>query len=81
MRVARESLPQSVGQQDVIVFVCETNPELNRLTYATRWRNAWVGRVADPEFTMAVEKAAEHFKAQHKQTANRLRRQGLTRPK
>ncbi|MBO0953257.1 hypothetical protein [Fibrella forsythiae] len=61
MREARASLPEGVGQQDVLVFITAVNSEIDRLIYATRWRNAWSSKVSDPEFTQLVEQAAEHF--------------------
>ena len=77
MLAARQELPDGIGQQDVINWISTENPELDRLTNATRWRNAWLGRVADPEITQLVEKAAIHFKAKDKATGDRLKRQKL----
>lgn len=77
MASTRRSLPDAIGQQDVIIWVVTEKPDLDRLTNATRWRNAWLGRVADPEITQLVEKAAVHFNAEAKDTSNRLKRQKL----
>lgn len=79
MRSARKEIPEGVGQQDVLVWVATQNPELDRLTNATRWRNAWLNRVADPEFTVLVEQAATHFKEKKETSRKRLSRQKLTR--
>ncbi|GAB3885947.1 hypothetical protein [Spirosoma agri] len=72
---ARKELPIAVGQQDVIEFVAKEAPHLNKLTFASRWHNAWQARVADPELTELVERAAIHFKAKHKEISTRLKRQ------
>ncbi|GAB3767660.1 hypothetical protein GCM10028818_00870 [Spirosoma horti] len=77
MLVARQSLPDGIGQQDVINWVVLQNPELDRLTYATRWKNAWLGRVADPEFTRLVEESVKFFQKQKANQTNRLKRQNL----
>lgn len=77
MATARKNLPDAIGQQDVINWVVTENPDLDRLTNATRWRNAWLGRVADPEITQLVERAAIHFQAKAKETSDRLKRQKL----
>ncbi|MCK8492930.1 hypothetical protein M0L20_13765 [Spirosoma sp. RP8] len=71
---AKKRLPESVGQQAVMEYVAEKAPELDKLTNATRWHNAWLGRVADPEFTDLVEKAASHFSDKDVETADRLKR-------
>ena len=42
MMSARKNLPEAIGQQDVINWIATENPELDRLTNATRWRNAWL---------------------------------------
>lgn len=81
MSTARKALPTGIGQQDVIQYVTEKYPALDSLLFATRWRNAWLGRVADPEITGAVEAAAIHFKARQQETASRLKRQGLNKAK
>ncbi|GAB3803338.1 hypothetical protein GCM10028819_33090 [Spirosoma humi] len=81
MHIARKSLPEEIGQQDVINWVVSKNPELDRLTYATRWRNAWLGRVADPEFTRLVEESVKFFKQQQAEKTNRLKRQNLKKAK
>lgn len=78
MRTARKSLPDGVGQQDVIEWVTMKYPALDRLTVASRWRNAWLARVADPEITQAVEKAAAHFIDEKEATTKRLKRQKLS---
>ena len=77
MMAARKNLPEAIGQQDVINWIAIENPGLDRLTNATRWRNAWLGRVADPEITQLVEKAATYFNAKAKETSDRLKRQKL----
>jgi len=79
MHVARRSLPDGVGQQDVIIWVVGQNPELDRLTYACRWRNAWLGRVADPEFTRLVEESVKYFNQQKANRIKRIRKQNLKR--
>lgn len=66
-----------IGQQDVLVFVAEANPALDRLTFITRWKNAWVGKNSDPEFTELVEKAAAHFADQKEKMQKRLGQQRL----
>jgi hypothetical protein len=80
MKEARKNLPDSIGQQDVIVYVTTHYPDLNKLTLASRWRNAWLGRAADPEITKAVEQAAVYFQTVHTETAERLKRQKLAKP-
>jgi hypothetical protein len=77
MRAARKNLPEAVGQQDVLAWLVTKNPALDRLIYATRWRNAWNCKNADPEFTILVEAAATHFVEKAKSTSNRLSRQKL----
>lgn len=79
MAKAKADRPQSVGRQLIIEKVVEYNPELNRLTYSTRWHNAWNLRVADPELTMLVERAVAHFKAKAFDTTKRLSRLKLKR--
>lgn len=59
---AKNQLPATVGQQEVIEFITEQAPHLNKLSNISRWKNAWTARVADPEITELVEKAALHFK-------------------
>lgn len=61
MVAARHILPDGIGQQDVLEKVVELNPSLDKLTNSTRWRNAWLVKVADPEITVAVETAAASF--------------------
>jgi hypothetical protein len=80
MRAARERLPEGVGQQPVMEYVVGEAPHLDRLTLASRWRNAWLSRVADPEITQLVEKAADHFEDKEQTARKRLRRQKLVRP-
>lgn len=80
MEVARKSLPDFVGMQMVITRVIELKPELDTLANATRWRNAWQLKVADKEFTEAVESAAKHFNDEYKPAEKRLRKQKLHRP-
>lgn len=77
MRTARNEIPKGVGQQDVLIWITAQKPELDRLTNATRWHNAWVCRVGDPEITTLVEQAAAHFKTTRKETRTRLSRQKL----
>ncbi|WP_152126104.1 hypothetical protein [Rudanella paleaurantiibacter] len=77
MKAARNALPAGIGQQDVLVYISQFFPDLDRLTYATRWRNAWLGRVADPELTTAVEKAAEHYIQLKAKASKRLSRQKM----
>jgi hypothetical protein len=81
MKVARGRLPEATGQQTVIEYVVGEAPHLDRLTLASRWRNAWLGRVADPEITQLVEKAADHFEVKEQTTRQRLKRQKLVIPK
>lgn len=62
MAKARAVLKElNIGQQDVLVWITDQKSTIDRLTYATRWRNAWLGKVADPEFTELVENATNHF--------------------
>jgi len=79
MVAARKAIPEGVGQQDVLVWVATQNPELDKLTNATRWRNAWLSRVADPEITVLVEQAAAHFNEKNQASRKRLSRQKLNR--
>lgn len=81
MHAARQSLPDEIGQQDVLNWIATQKPELDRLTYATRWRNAWLGRVADPEFTRLVEESVKFFKQQQAEKSQRLKRQNLRKGK
>jgi hypothetical protein len=81
MSTARSDLPEGIGQQDVLNWITSENPELDRLTNATRWRNAWLKRVADPEITLLVEKASIHFKEKSRIKKERLSRQKLIKIK
>lgn len=80
MKAARKSLPDAVSHQMVLDWICDTYPDLATLKYATRWRNAWNAKVADSDYTKAVEAAASHFNDEYKPAENRLRRQNLHRP-
>lgn len=71
---ARSDLPDGIGQQDVLERVVDLNPSLDKLTNSNRWRNAWLGKVADPEITVVVERAATHFKEKATDTTKRLSR-------
>ncbi|GAB3892267.1 hypothetical protein GCM10028803_04910 [Larkinella knui] len=55
MNAAKKKLPEGIGQQDVIKELTVLAPHLDTLTNATRWRNAWFMKSADPEFTKLVE--------------------------
>jgi hypothetical protein len=79
MRKARNEIPAGIGQQDVLIWIVAQQPELDRLTNANRWHNAWLGRVADPEITVLVEQAATHYQTKQKETRQRLSRQKLNR--
>lgn len=59
MAAARDSLPDNIGQQEVIAEVIKIMPSIDSLIYRSRWHNAWMKRAADPEITVAVEKAIE----------------------
>lgn len=74
---AKNDRPPGVGKQAIIVKVVEYNPDLDRLTLATRWHNAWNANTADPELTLLVEKAVKYFNEKHNATRNRLSRQKL----
>ena len=77
MKAARSELPIGIGQQDVLLWITQENPGLDKLTNATRWRNAWLQRVADPEFTVLVEKSVPYFKAKYSDMRNCLARMRL----
>jgi hypothetical protein len=79
MAAARKKIPEKIGQQDVVAWVVEQQPDLNKLTNATRWRNAWLSRVADPEITQLVELAADHFSVADSKTSKLLKRQKLVK--
>jgi hypothetical protein len=61
MEAVKSKIPEEIGQQDIIERVIVLAPELDTLANATRWRNAWQMKVADPEITMAVERAVEQL--------------------
>ena len=63
MSVAKEKLPEKIGQQKVIEAIAKLNPALDKLTNANRWRNAWFIKAGDPEFTELVEKIADSLEA------------------
>jgi hypothetical protein len=77
MAKAKEDRPDQVGKQLIIEKVVEYDPEIDRLTNATRWHNAWNLRVADPEITLLVERAVAYYKAKEKGSSNRLNRHKL----
>ncbi len=78
MTEARATLKDlGVGQQDVLVWITKKKPEIDHLTLATRWRNAWGCKNADPEFTELVEQAAENFRKQKETSRKRLGQQRL----
>ncbi|GAB3255917.1 hypothetical protein GCM10027347_17390 [Larkinella harenae] len=62
MKAAKDRLPEALGQQDVVKAVAELAPELNKLTNANRWRNAWFMHAGDPQFTELVEQVVESLK-------------------
>ena len=77
MAKAKADRPTMIGQQKIIEKVVEFQPDLDRLTLATRWHNAWTLHTADPEITILVERAVAFYKAKAKETSNRLARQKL----
>ncbi|MBD2700098.1 hypothetical protein IC229_05595 [Spirosoma sp. BT702] len=77
MAIARKSLPKGIGQQKVLDWITTQNPSIDRLTFYTRWHNAWLQKAADPEFTQLVEQAVQHFKTEEVSKRNRLRGQKL----
>lgn len=80
MKAAKVSLPDVVTHQMVVDWIADNYPDLNTLKHVTRWRNAWLCKVADSDFTRAVEAAARHFNEEYKPAESRLRRQNLHRP-
>ena len=86
MLAAKGSLPPKTGMKTVLIEVVKLIPtEVNTLLSITRWQNAWKGRVADPEFTQAVENAAaiiaDRARQDKKDTTNALSRQRLRPPR
>lgn len=78
MATARAGLPENVGPQRVIEVITKLKPSIDTLLHAERFRRAWLGRAADPEFTVLVEEAADHYKKLKTKTAKRLSRQKLS---
>ncbi|MGA0558315.1 hypothetical protein ACO2Q8_16770 [Larkinella sp. VNQ87] len=58
MEEAKKRLPDEMGQQKVLEAVVKLAPELDKLTNANRWRNAWFLHAGDPQFTELVEQVA-----------------------
>ncbi len=79
MRIARDKLPEGIGQQKVIEAVVVKAPHLDSLSNSTRWREAWLCRVADPEITLLVEQVVGLLKDKKKVIRKRLSRQKITR--
>ncbi|MGM9510154.1 hypothetical protein ACS5NO_20635 [Larkinella sp. GY13] len=79
MRNARSNLPKGIGQQKVIDAVIVIAPHLDSLSNSTRWREAWLCRVADPEITLLVEEVAVSLKDKEKTMRKRLSRHKLNR--
>ena len=77
MAKAKTERPAHVGMQMILQKVVEYNPDIDRLTFATRWHNAWNLRVADIEFTLLVERAVAHYIEKSDTTSKRLSRQKL----
>lgn len=81
MAKAKADRPSMVGKQMIIEKIVEYQPELDRLTNATRLHNAWTLHTADPEITLLVERAVAFYKEKDKETAKRLSRQKLKKVK
>lgn len=79
VRAAREALPEGVGELSIIDYVTQQAPELDKLTNLGRWKNAWSGRVADPELTRLIEQASTYFQEQQLRATSRIKRQKIQR--
>ena len=79
MQAAKDALPDGTGQQAVILKVIEYDPSVDSLANSNRWRNAWFGKVSDPDLTELVERAAQFFKEEAAKKRSRLQRQNLKR--